>query len=220
MKARWVNGRCFRSPAKRQTPKFKAVVALTIILGFAAVPVAWAQVPPRQPLGAREVEFTIIPGDDLKIEVWGQERFQWNAKVQPDGTIVLPLIGQTKAEGSRLKELEAQIAQTLGAQAGGQVPQVRISIAESAGVQFTVSGNVNSPGEFSPGRSVSVIEALALAGGPAPSANLKKIRVLRKVGTGFQEYFLDARRIFKGNSKRVNLKVLQVLQDGDRIIVP
>jgi polysaccharide export outer membrane protein len=177
-------------------------------------------VPLRQPVGAEEAEYTITPGDDLKIEVWGQERFNWNAKVQPDGTVVLPLIGQTKVQGSRLKELEAQIAQTLGAQAGGQVPQVRISVGESAGVQFTVSGNVNSPGRFSPGRSVSVIEALALAGGPSPSANLKKIRVLRRVGTGFQEYFLDARRIFKGDSKRVNLKVLQVLQHGDRIIVP
>lgn len=171
--------------------------------------------PPQEAIG----EYAINPGDELQIFVWGEERLQRTVHVLPDGTIAFPLIGQMMARGDTPGDLEAKITEKLRDQYRGEVPRVTVSVMKPTGLQFSVMGKVNSPGVFSPGRSVSIIEALALAGGPAPFANLKDIVVMRKIGTGLQTYHLDARKIFKGSSSNIDLKELQALQTGDLILV-
>jgi polysaccharide biosynthesis/export protein len=188
-----------------------------LLLSVITSPVMGQEPPaaPEEQIG----EYAINPGDDLQIFVWGEERLQRSVHVLPDGTIAIPLIGQMMARGDTPGDLEAKITEKLRDQYKGEVPKVTVSVMKPAGLQFSVMGKVNSPGVFSPGRSVSIIEALALAGGPAPFANLKDIIVMRKVGTDLQTYHLDARKIFKGRSGNINLKELQALQTGDLILV-
>jgi polysaccharide export outer membrane protein len=166
-------------------------------------------------------EYRINPGDELEIYVWGEERLQREAKVSPDGMISFPLAGQMVAQGLRPADFEALIRQRLASQYRGEVPQVTVAVTSPAGLQFTVLGKVNSPGTFTPGRFVNVLEALSMAGGPAQFADLDNILVLRKVGTGVQTYHLDVSRIFKGGGDlgEIELRSLVKIQTGDTIMV-
>src|SRR3546814_18792115 len=62
------------------------------------------------------------------------------------------------------------------------LPQVTVSVVLPSGMQFSVMGRVKSPGTFTPGRYVNVLEALSMAGGPAEFANLDNVLIIRKSG--------------------------------------
>jgi polysaccharide export outer membrane protein len=162
-------------------------------------------------------DYAISPGDELEIHVWGEERLQRRVKVLPDGTVAFPLIGQLTIRGLSPGDVEERITERLQGQYRGQVPRVTVSVMNPAGLQFTVMGKVNSPGVFSPGRFVNVVEALALAGGPAPYANLKNIVVIRKSGDELQTFSINVKSVFKG--RKFDVRDLQGIQTGDTIIV-
>jgi polysaccharide export outer membrane protein len=198
--------------------KLKAGLRLAALTcAFASAPLVAQKVaaPPPQPIAAPS--YAISPGDELEIHVWGEERLQRRVKVLPDGTVAFPLVGQSMVKGLRPQEVEERITELLKGQYRGQVPGVTVSVVNPGGLQFTVMGKVNSPGVFSPGRFVNVVEALALAGGPAPYANLKKIHVLRKSGNDVQTLSVNVKGLFNG--RKIDTKNLQRIQTGDTIIV-
>ena len=94
--------------------------------------------------------------------------------------MAFPLVGQIKVQGFLPSEVEALITNGLSAQYVGAVPQVTVSVVAAAGMQFSVMGRVKSPGTFSPGRYINVLEALSMAGGPAEFANLDNVLIIRK----------------------------------------
>ena len=166
--------------------------------------------------------YRINAGDQLEIYVWGEERLQREVKVLPDGTIAFPLVGQIKAQGALPSEIETLISNGLKTQYRGEVPQVTVSVSAPTGMQFSVMGRVKSPGTFTPGRYVNVLEALSLAGGPNEFANLDNVFVIRKVGDQLDTFRVRIAALFKagadnGDVLRANI---QRLQSGDTVIVP
>lgn len=185
--------------------------------------VALAQpVAPMVGSAPRATEYRINPGDELEIYVWGEERLQRKVKVLPDGTIAFPLVGQIIAQGFLPNELEASISNGLKGQYRGQVPQVTVSVASPAGLQFSVMGRVKSPGTFTPGRYVNILEALSLAGGPAEFANLDNILIIRKVGDQLRTMRVAVAPLFKSGSdaERIARTNITRLETGDTVIVP
>lgn len=146
------------------TPALKAQTAAPE--AGAAANAAPARTPVRP---ATDSTYRINAGDELEIYVWGEERLQRKVKVLPDGTIAFPLVGQIKVQNYLPSEVEALITSGLSAQYVGAVPQVTVSVVVPSGMQFSVMGRVKSPGTFSPGRYINVLEALSMAGGRASS---------------------------------------------------
>lgn len=171
---------------------------------------------------ATETPYRINAGDELEIYVWGEERLQRLVKVLPDGTIAFPLVGQLMAEGMAPGELERAITDGLADQYRGQVPQVTVSIAAAAGLQFSIMGRVNAPGSFTPGRYVNILEALSMAGGPNEFANLNRVVVLRKEGQDVRPIELRLASLFKGgvDARDVDRARIITIESGDTIIVP
>lgn len=169
---------------------------------------------------AVESSYRINAGDELEIYVWGEERLQRTVRVLPDGTIAFPLVGQVLAEGLLPQELENRITSGLSSQYSGQVPQVTVSVVSPAGMQFSVLGKVGSPGNFTPGRYVNVLEALSMAGGPNQFANLNNILIVRMVGNDVQTHRIDVSGLLKGSSNAAEGASLARVQTGDTIIVP
>jgi len=166
--------------------------------------------------------YRINPGDELEIYVWGEERLQRTVRVLPDGTIAFPLVGQVMAQGKLPQELEATVSEQLRGQYRGQVPQVTISVKSPAGMQFSVMGRVKSPGTYTPGRYITVLEALSLAGGPAEFANLDQVLLIRKRGDQLSTMRFRLSSLFRsgagdGDIERANV---QRIETGDTIIVP
>jgi polysaccharide export outer membrane protein len=98
---------------------------------------------------------------------------------------------------------------------------VTVSVVSPSGMQFSVMGRVKSPGTFTPGRYVNVLEALSMAGGPNEFANLDDVQLIRKVGDELKVFRLRLGGILKGNADDSEaLSSVTTLQPGDTVIVP
>ena len=204
----------------------KRYILASILIGslFFGVPAqAESQSVAAQPSVSAEVPgYRINAGDEISIYVWGEERLQQQVKVLPDGTIAFPLVGQMVAKGRLTTEIEQMVSAGLKDQYRGEVPQVTVSVLSPAGMQFSIMGRVKSPGTFTPGRYINVLEALSLAGGPNEFANLNNVLIIRKVGERLNSIRVQLAPLFKvgaddGDLARSNI---QRLESGDTVIVP
>jgi polysaccharide export outer membrane protein len=180
-----------------------------------AAPIAAQQQAPETP--ARQ--YTINPGDEIEVFVWGEERLQRVMRILPDGSFSFPLIGRLSAVGKSTNELAAEVSKGLEAQYRGQVPQVTVSVRSPSGLQFSILGKVRSPGAFTPGRYLNLLEALSLAGGASEFANLDNIAIIRK--TGGRQTVLRARMagVMKGVVS-ADPSAIPMIESGDTVIVP
>lgn len=194
--------------------------ALTGFLSSQALAQAGSQLE-RPPLVSGSA-YRINAGDELSIYVWGEERLQRTVKVLPDGTIAFPLVGQIVAQGLLPSEIEAMISSGLRDQYRGAVPQVTVSVTSPNGMQFSVMGRVKSPGTFTPGRYVNVLEALSMAGGPNEFASLDNILIIRKVGDKLDSFRVRLAPLFKvgADDNDIARANIQPLRTGDTVIVP
>ena len=164
--------------------------------------------------------YRINPGDEVEVYVWGEERLQRTVKVLPDGTFSFPLVGQINALNKLPRDIEAEVARGLKPQYRDSVPQVTVSVRAPTGLQFSVAGKVKSPGAFTPGRYVNVLEALTMAGGPAEFADVGGVTILRKSGGGLTAIKVRLSDVLKGNPSQRDLAGLPQLESGDTVIVP
>ena len=194
-----------------------------------------AEVPVSAPIGTaagspivppsttpRAAAYRINAGDELEIYVWGEERLQRKVKVLPDGTIAFPLVGMLVVQGYMPSEVENLITAGLRDQYRGQVPQVTISVVQPAGLQFSVMGRVRSPGTFTPGRYINVLEALSMAGGPSEFANLDNVVIIRKAGEELRTVRVRLAPLFKMGADASDIARANILriETGDTVIVP
>lgn len=164
----------------------------------------------------RKKEFVIGASDALKITVWKNPELSTDAKVRPDGTITMPLIGDIQAAGRTPGQLKQEIASKLGAYIKDESAAVSIAVTEVNSYRFTVAGNVERGGIFTSKYYVTVAEAIALAGGLNKFASPKKLVIVRMDATGTRRIPIDYDRIASGEHPEENL----VLLSGDTLFAP
>ena len=145
----WANHRLFR------------VFLLLALLGTS---LTWAQPPYQQP------DYTLAPGDNIKIQVFQNPDLTLETRVSEQGTITFPLIGTVKVGGMSVAGAEQVIAGAL--RDGGFIkqPNVNIVLVTLRGNSVSVLGQVNKPGRFPLETiNVRVSEMIAVAGGIAPT---------------------------------------------------
>jgi polysaccharide export outer membrane protein len=183
---------------------------------FAAVPATSLQAAPQPPPSK---PYSVNPGDQLEIYVWGEERLQRSIRVLPDGTFSFPLAGRILAQGLSTTDIEQAITKGLSSQYNGTPPQVTVSVSQPSGYVFSVLGRVKGPGNFTPGRFVNVMEGIAMAGGPDEFANLDNVTIVRKTATGLTAQRIRLNAAMKGNISEGSVTIPQ-LEVGDTVIVP
>ena len=164
--------------------------------------------------------YRIKPGDVLSIYVWGEDRLSRDIKVLPDGTISFPLVGQISALNKLPREVEAEITTGLKPKYRDTVPQVTVSVKDAVGFQFSIVGKVKTPGAFTSGRYVNILEAVALAGGPVEFADMGNVRILRKSDGGLEVIRVRLSDLLKGNPSDRDLAGLPQIESGDTVVVP
>ena len=206
--------------AAAQDPAATAEVPVSAPSGVAPAASPTTVSPP--PITVRANAYRINAGDELEIYVWGEERLQRKVKVLPDGTIAFPLVGKIVAQGYMPSEVETLITNGLRDQYRGQVPQVTVSVVQPAGLQFSVMGRVRSPGTFTPGRYINVLEALSMAGGPSEFANLDNVVIIRKAGEDLRTVRVRLAPLFKMGADANDIARANILriETGDTVIVP
>lgn len=167
-------------------------------------------------------EYRINPGDELQISVWREDQLQRAVMVLPDGSISFPLVGRIDAAGRTTREIEQSIVERLANKyVDGNVPDVTVAVSKTSGLQFSVIGKVRSAGIFSPGRYVTVIEALSFAGGLDEFASLDNVVIVRKTAEGSTIIPVRLSSVLKSKSvEMAAANALPSIQSGDTIIVP
>jgi len=200
-----------------------ARVALALFIGVPMIAQpSFAQTGP-QAIGLSQLTpYRINPGDEIEVYVWGEERLQRTIRVLPDGTFSFPLVGRVEAAGKLPGDVEAEISKGLSAQFRDRVPQVTVSVRAPAGFQISVIGKVKSPGSFTPGKYLNVLEAIGIAGGPTEFAETGNVLILRKQENRLVPIRVRLTEALRGNPSVNDLKVngLPSLQSGDTVIVP
>lgn len=123
-------------------------------------------------------DLRIGPMDMLEVSVFGVEDLDGRYQVDFTGQIKLPLIGEVRAVGLNSSELAVELERLYG-ETYLQDPDVNVTIQESIDRQVTVEGSVNSPGLFPVRGRLSLLQAVALAGGTSNSANPRNVVLFR-----------------------------------------
>jgi polysaccharide biosynthesis/export protein len=161
-----------------------------------------------------DLEYRLQPGDLVTISVWKEKDLETEALVRPDGGLSFPLVGDVDAAGRTVEDLRAILTQRLKPYIPD--PVVTVAIKLIGGNHIYVVGRVNKPGDFPFTTPVDVMQALSMAGGTTPFAQLNDIVILRRQNG--QERMLRFRYedVIRGRSLAQNV----VLESGDTVVVP
>jgi polysaccharide export outer membrane protein len=159
-------------------------------------------------------DYVIAPGDVLRIMVWKEPTLSTDAPVRLDGKITVPLMGDMVAEGRTPDELSIKIRG--GLMAFLEVPQVTVSVAQALSARFYVVGEVAVSSVFPLNGRITVLQALATAGGFKEFARRDRIMIVRKHRGVRQAIPFNYDEIEQG----LNLEQNIVLKPGDTVIVP
>jgi polysaccharide export outer membrane protein len=163
--------------------------------------------------GAASDSYVIGASDVLTITVWKEPTLSGSLLVRPDGMISVPLLGDVQASGLTPLQLAYQIAVKL--KKFIQDPNVSVVLTQINSKKVYLLGEVGKKGpmEMTPG--MTLLEAIASAGGLTDYANTKKIYILRDDAGKHEKIPVHYKEALKGDSE-LNL----VLKSGDTIVVP
>ena len=170
--------------------------------------------------------YLLQPGDVIDVSVLEDSTLNRQALVRPDGRISLPLAGALMAEGRTPEDLQAAIRNRLRKDFvdGPTVTVALLSVAEDALKDedalpiVYVLGQVNAPGRFEIRDTVTPLQALAMAGGPAIFAAKDRIQVRTRDADG-----VETVTVFNYEAIEEGLPSVGAtfeLGDGDVIVVP
>ena len=158
-----------------------------------------------------KIEYKIGTSDLLEIKEFQAKELNQKVRVDPRGNISLPLIGSVRAEGLTQFSLEKLIASKLQ-EKYLQNPQVSVSIEEFTSQRVTVEGEVQKASVYPIQGEITLLQALALAGGPSNLADPAKIVLFRKNNGQMKAYNLNLDQIRSGKVQD------PYIRNDDRII--
>ncbi len=154
--------------------------------------------------------YVLGPGDELRIQYYGNDSSNRLVKVNREGNVVLPDIGIIQSSGITFNELKSKIEDLVEASLIGT--KVEVSLSKVRSIQVFVLGNAETPGSYTISSLSNISNILFFSGGPSANGSLRKIDLKRNgqlVGS-FDFYDL----LVKGNTS-TDLKMLS----NDAIVI-
>jgi polysaccharide export outer membrane protein len=139
--------------------------------------------------------------------VWKNADLSKTVTVRPDGMITLPLIGELRAGGLTAADVRAEIKTRL--ERYKEVPEVSVSVADVRSYALYIMGEVKTPGRYQVKSSMTLLQALALAGGFTEYADPSAIVVVRK----------DVRDA-ASKEQRISVRYKDLIRRGDVTLLP
>jgi polysaccharide export outer membrane protein len=160
-------------------------------------------------------DYHIGAGDILEITTWKEvDLTRGGIRVRTDGKISFPLLNDVQAAGLTPMELKRNME--AGLKNFVSEPFVTITVTAPESQMIYVLGEVTRTGEYPLTKSLTVLQAFALAGGFTEWASKKEIILLRNENGKDKIYRVNYKDIAKGKDLSQNLK----LKADDTIIVP
>lgn len=159
-------------------------------------------------------DYVLQPGDVVTVSVWREPDLDRTLLVRPDGGISFPLAGDITAAGKTVDQLSGELVSKLTKFIPS--PVVTVTLQENLGNRIYVAGKVERPGVFQVNQDVSVLQAISMAGGPTPFADLKGIKVLRRESGVERAIPFNYKQVQRGERLEQNI----ILRPGDTVLVP
>lgn len=162
-------------------------------------------------LAGSSEEYYVSGGDVLDIKVWGEPRLSGEVYVREDGKFTMALIDEVDAKNKTLMQINDEISQRLTE----FIPAVSVttSVVQASPVRFFLTGQFQKPGEYRSDKSITLLQAIAKAGGFLPFAETGSIMLIRNTEEGEARYRLDYDRVVDGRDPN------PLLKNGDVISV-
>jgi polysaccharide export outer membrane protein len=167
---------------------------------------------------AESEEYHIQPMDVLTITVHDQPDLTTKTRVTNDGYISFPLLGKVKAGGQTVQNFEDFLKSALEKSYLVNA-QVLVYIEQYHPRKVSLVGEVMRPGKYNmpEEKDMTLLEAIALAGGFTKDASIGSVKVMRRLENGKQV-------VIKVNVKDITVKGRKekdiLLQPDDAIVVP
>lgn len=166
--------------------------------------------------------YKIQSGDTLQIEVLEDSSLNRSVLVTPDGSVSFPLAGSVRARGRTVDQVSSTLASSLASNFAS-TPNVFVSVAavrepviglpvEPPTTEIYVTGEITTPGRLDSTPGVTILQAIAQAGGLTRFAAGKRIQLRRDNKVFLYNYFTN------GGDKSIAGNT--VLAPGDVIVVP
>jgi polysaccharide biosynthesis/export protein len=142
----------------------------------------------------------LTAGDTIRISFTTAPELNQSEKIESDGRISLPLIGQVYASGKSTSQLQAELTNLYKSQL--QNSEVTVTL-ESVIIPVVVSGEVQKPGKVLFERPATVLEAIMEAGGFTAYGDPKSVSVIRQVNGIQHTQIVDLSKVLRGVPSRV-----------------
>jgi polysaccharide export outer membrane protein len=160
------------------------------------------------------VEFLIGAEDVLAVFFWREKEMTGDVTVRPDGMITVPLIGDVAAAGLSPSGLASQL-ETVTARYLTN-PKVTVAVRQTNSRKIYLTGEVRRPGSYPLGGTLTVMQAISLAGGVTEFADASEITLLRADRGQTRAFKFNYDEVTKGRKLEQNI----TLWPGDTIVVP
>jgi polysaccharide export outer membrane protein len=178
------------------------LAAVLLIAAFAASSAA----PQQDPIVTSSIsDYTLRPGDVLRIEVWGREEFSGQFQIDENGRFRYPVLGDFDTGELTVAQVRDSI------QAGLETLFNAPFVTVSPRFRVAVLGEVRAPGLYTVDPTLTAIDVVALAGGAGPDGNANKIRLVR----GGEAAEMGVEEAMRG------LTLAEIgIRSGDQVYVP
>ncbi|MEO7193170.1 MAG: polysaccharide biosynthesis/export family protein [Vicinamibacterales bacterium] len=177
--------------------------------GVARAPVVEPAVPPS--------DYVLGPDDILTVKVWQDEKMSADVVVRPDGKVSLSLINEIQAAGLTPEQFRAKV--TEAASKFYNDPTVNVTIKQINSRRVFIQGEVKKPNFYPLGNRMTIVQAIALAGGLTEYADKSNVIIIRTDQDGKSTFIkVNYSDILKGKNlqkNNVELKVNDVVTVAD-----
>jgi polysaccharide export outer membrane protein len=163
---------------------------------------------------AKSDDYVIRAADSIKVDVWGYPEFNAQTVVKEVGTVTIPNLGEVTAVGLTKDQFRQSVVAGLSEIIQGEV-KLSLVVTSAIPQKITVIGAVTRQENFPLSKEVTLVEALAIAGGITVESDLTTVTILRG-GLNSQPIMVDMTYYFEHG----NFDAVPIVRPGDTIFVP
>jgi polysaccharide biosynthesis/export protein len=144
-------------------------------------------------------EYRLGPEDVIEVFVWKQPELTTTVVIRPDGRISLPLTNELEASGKTAIQLQKDITEKLREYI--TQPIVNVIVRQVNSLKISVLGEVRKPDVYKIKNQVTVLDAIAMAGGFTDLARPNRVIVIRNAQYGSQRIKINVKQVVADDGK-------------------
>ncbi len=144
-------------------------------------------------------EYRLGPDDVIDVFVWKEPELTTTVVIRPDGRISLPLTNDIEASGKTVVQLQRDVTEKLREFIAQ--PVVSVIVKQVNSLKISVLGEVRKPDVYRIKNRVTVLDAIAMAGGFSDLAKQNKVVVIRNGPSGPQRIKVNVKQLVTHNNK-------------------